>query len=152
MSQAFSEEFSQHVLQASTLLKMDLPTYKVSLSLTHKFCIRVKGTSQPSTSYQHSHTCHTHTSYLSNSKTLTTLLNTRIYHLADHSKGGCLNRRKSLHQRWKRELIPKEGSTIDKTTTSGKEGWHKLCQQPGLESSKGQLLEQICPIWIIAGI
>jgi len=55
-------------------------------------------------------------------KTLTTLLNPRIYQLSDHSKGECLNRIRSLHERWKRELITKEGSIIDETTMPEKEG------------------------------
>jgi len=93
-----------------------------SLSLSLMSFNTVKSTSQPSTSYQHSHTCHTHTNYISNPKTLTALLKSRIYQLADHSKGECLNRRRSLHERWKRELIPKEGSTIDGISIPEKEG------------------------------
>ena len=52
-----------------------------------------------------------------------------------HSNGESLNRRRSLHERWKSELIPKEGSTIDGTAMPKKGGRYKLCQQPGLESS-----------------
>ena len=35
---------------------------------------------------------------------------------------------------WKRELIPKEGSTNDRTAIPEEERRHKLCQQPGLET------------------
>ena len=52
-----------------------------------------------------------------------------------HINGESLNRRRGLHERWKRELIIKEGSTIDGTATLGKEGQHKLGQQLGLELS-----------------
>ena len=67
---------------------------------------------------------------------------TKLHHLvaistqlADHIKDECLNRRRSLHERGKGEIIIKEGSTIDRTATVEKEGQHKLGQQPGLKSS-----------------
>jgi len=52
-----------------------------------------------------------------------------------HSNGESLNRRRSLHERWKRDLISKEGITNDGTTTPEKGRQYKLSQQPGLESS-----------------
>lgn len=96
----------------------------------------MKGTSQPSTSYQQFHTCHTHTSYLANPQNTNSTAQLANYQeISMHSNGESLNRRRSLHERWKGELIMKERSTIDRTATPGKEGWHKLGQQPGLESS-----------------
>lgn len=68
-----------------------------------------------------------------------------------HRNGGSLNRRRSLHEWGKGELITKEGSTIDGTATPGKEGRHKQGQQPGLESFGRPTVGTIRPIWIIAG-
>ena len=68
-----------------------------------------------------------------------------------HINGESLNRRRSLHERWKGELIIKEGSPIDGTATPGKEGRHKQGQQPGLESSGRPTVGTIRPIWIITG-
>ena len=68
-----------------------------------------------------------------------------------HINGERLNRRRSLHERWKREFIIKEGSTIDETAIPRKEGRDKQGQQPGLESSGRPTVGTIRPIWIITG-
>ena len=112
---------------------MDLPTYKISL--THKFYTRLRELHNLPQVITIPHLSHSHqlSSKLTNTNNTAQLAN---YHkLAMHINGESLNRRRSLHERWKSELIPKEGSTNDGTTMPKKGGRYKLCQQPGLESS-----------------